>query len=109
MELMLDRREVMSELEGQNVEASFDQIVRHFMSDQLNNVSDLRKEGDNSFAFLEKSTLQLLLSHLLSGDRAPVENLTGQFELRVINELDDLIANNKVQFEEIMDYLKKLS
>jgi hypothetical protein len=97
----------MSELEEQKLEAGLEQIVRHFMKDQLRNVSDFRKEGDNSFAFLEKSTLHLLLSYLLSGDkRAPEENITGQFELRLIQELDDLIADNKVQFEEIIDYLK---
>ncbi|MEK5330882.1 hypothetical protein [Lysinibacillus sp. FSL W8-0992] len=97
----------MSEIEEQKLEAGLEQIVRHFMKDQLSNVTDFRKEGDNSFAFLEKSTLHLLLSYLLSGDkRAPEENITGQFELHLIKELDDLIADNKVQFEEIIDYLK---
>lgn len=44
----------MSEIEEQKLEAGLEQIVRHFMKDQLSNVTDFRKEGDNSFAFLEK-------------------------------------------------------
>ena len=100
----------MGELEEQKREIGLEQIVRQYMKDQLINVSDFKKEEDNSFAFLEKSTLQLLLASLLSGDkRVPVENGNGQFELSIVKQLDEMIEEMKVQFEEVMDLLKKLS
>lgn len=100
----------MSELEEQKREVGLEQIVRQYMKDQLINVSDFKKEEDNSFAFLEKSTLQLLLASLLSGDkRVPVENGNGQIELSMAKQLDEMIEETKVQFEEIIDLLKKLS
>ena len=106
----LYRRVKMSELEQQKLEVNLEQIVRQFMKNQLMNVSDGRKEEDNSFAFLEKSTLQLLLASLLSGDKRVVEEkVKGQSQTNVVKELDDLLENNKVQFEEILDYLKMLS
>ncbi|WP_339260412.1 hypothetical protein [Lysinibacillus sp. FSL K6-3209] len=100
----------MGELEEQKREIGLEQIVRQYMKDQLINVSDFKKEEDNSFAFLEKSTLQLLLASLLSGDkRVPVENGNGQIELSMAKQLDEMIEETKVQFEEIIDLLKKLS
>lgn len=100
----------MSELEEQKLEVGFEQIVRQYMKDQLINVSDFKKDEDNSFAFLEKSTLQLLLASLLSGNKGvPAENGGGQFELSIVKQLDELIEETKVQFEEIMNLLKKLS
>ncbi|TKI59479.1 hypothetical protein FC756_20905 [Lysinibacillus mangiferihumi] len=100
----------MSELEEQKLEVGLEQIVRQYMKDRLINVSDFKQEEDNSFAFLEKSTLQLLLASLLSGDkRVPVENGNGQFELSIVKQLDEMIEEMKVQFEEVMDLLKKLS
>ncbi len=100
----------MGELEEQKREIGLEQIVRQYMKDQLINVSDFKKEEDNSFAFLEKSTLQLLLASLLSGDkRVLVENGNGQFELSIVKQLDEMIEETKVQFEEVIDLLKKLS
>ena len=100
----------MSELEEQKLEVGLEQIVRKYMKDQLINDSDFKKEEDNSFAFLEKSTLQLLLASLLSGDkRVPAENGSGQIELSIAKQLDEMIEETKVQFEEVMDLLKKLS
>ncbi len=100
----------MSELEEQKLEVGLEQIVRQYMKDRLINVSDFIQEEDNSFAFLEKNTLQLLLASLLSGDkRVLVENGNGQFELSIVKQLDEMIEETKVQFEEVMDLLKKLS
>ena len=96
----------MRDLEEQK---GLEQIVRQFMKDQLKGVAELSKE-DNSFAFLEKSTLHLLLTYLLSQDKGvPEEQVNGQFELLVLKQLDDLIEDSKVQFEELMNLLKKLS
>lgn len=100
----------MSEIEQQKLELDLEQIVRQFMKNQLMNGSDIRKGEDNSFAFLEKNTLQLLLGSLLSGDKKVVEQKVDvQTRTNVVKELDNLLEENKVQFEDIIDYLKSLS
>lgn len=100
----------MSEIEQQKLELDLEQIVRQFMKNQLMNGSDIRKGEDNSFAFLEKNTLQLLLGSLLSGDKKVAEQKVDvQTRTNVVKELDNLLEENKVQFEDIIDYLKSLS
>ncbi|WP_409367239.1 hypothetical protein [Lysinibacillus sp. 38-6] len=100
----------MSEIEQQKLELDLEQIVRQCMKNQLMNGSDIRKGEDNSFAFLEKNTLQLLLGSLLSGDKKVAEQKVDvQTRTNVVKELDNLLEENKVQFEDIIDYLKSLS
>ncbi|MFJ7669158.1 hypothetical protein ACIQXI_18965 [Lysinibacillus sp. NPDC097195] len=100
----------MSEIEQQKLEVDLEQIVRQFMKNQLMNGLNIRKGEDNSFAFLEKNTLQLLLGSLLSGDNKVAEQKVDvQTQSTVVKELDDLLEENKMQFEDILDYLKSLS
>jgi len=106
----LYRRVKMSELEQQKLEVNLEQIVRQFMKNQLMNGSDIKMGEDNSFAFLEKNTLQLLLASLLSGDKKVAEQKVDvQSQWNIVKELDVLLEENKMQFEEILDYLKKLA
>ncbi|GLC89514.1 hypothetical protein [Lysinibacillus piscis] len=57
-------------------------------------------EGDNSFVYLEKHTLRLLLAHLLTGEKPTYTPNEG--------ELDQLLVESKVQFEEILQLLKEV-
>ncbi|EON71224.1 hypothetical protein [Lysinibacillus sphaericus] len=96
----------MSELDEQNVGMEH---IRQFMIAQLNKLPENSKEKDNSFAFLEKSTLNLLIAYLLSGEnRGKSEIVDEEFELWVLKQLDEILDVNKKQFEEIIDFLKKI-
>lgn len=78
-------------------------LTNGFMKDQ----PELLKEDDRSFVFLEKGTLNLLLAYVLSGERRKTtEEGNGEFELKILAELDQTIENNKKEFEEIMELLK---
>ena len=66
--------------------------------------------NDNSFAFLEKTTLNLLLAYLLSGEsRGKSEIANEEFELLILKQLDDIMDTNQKQFEEIIDLLRKIT
>ncbi len=97
----------MSELDEQDVGMEH---IRQFMKAQLNKLPENSKEKDNSFAFLEKSTLNLLIAYLLSGEsRGKSEIVDEEFELWVLKQLDEIMDANKKQFEEIIDFLKNIS
>lgn len=84
-------------------------ISSGFMKDQPSDVNEYTKEDDNSFVFLEKSTLNLLLAYMLSGERnKTVEKGNEEFELEIIAELNQTIEINKKEFEEIIGVLKEL-
>lgn len=84
-------------------------ISNGFMKDQPSDVNEYIKKDDNSFVFLEKSTLNLLLAYMLSGERnKTAEGGNEEFELKVIAELDRTIEINKKEFEEIIGVLKEL-
>ncbi|MEG0438954.1 MAG: hypothetical protein RR587_06915, partial [Solibacillus sp.] len=60
--------------------------------------------------FLEKSTLNLLLEHLLTGDKRNSNAvMNDQFGEVVMVKLDEMIENNQKEFEDIINTLKKLS
>ena len=60
-ELFRYRRIKMSEID----EMKDEQVIRQFMKDQLNDRKEDKQENDNSFIFLEKDTLNMLMNHLL--------------------------------------------
>ena len=96
----------MSELDEQDVGMEH---IRQFIKTQLNKLPENSKEKDNSFAFLEKSTLNLLIAYLLSGEiRGKSEIVDEEFELWVLERLDETMEDSKKQFEEIIDFLKKI-
>ena len=39
-------------------------VIRQFMKDQLNELAEDKQENNNSFVFLEKSTLNMVLTYL---------------------------------------------
>ncbi|MEK5233728.1 hypothetical protein MHB42_18700 [Lysinibacillus sp. FSL K6-0232] len=76
--------------------------IQQLITEQLN-----RRNGqDNSFAFLEKNTLNLLIAYLLSGENNSSEPIE---EAKLIQQLDELIEDSKAQFEEVIHLLKSYS
>ncbi|MEG0385219.1 MAG: hypothetical protein RR642_10735 [Solibacillus sp.] len=100
----------MSELNKQQIEGLMRGMMGEFMKEQLTHVKKSNNEENNSFVFFEKSTLNVLIDHMLSGEkRSSNEFVSDEFEVRVLAKLDEVIENNKREFEDIINKLKKLS
>lgn len=102
MEWAKHRRKTM----GDNEKQEFGSVIQQLVKEQLSR----RNEQDNSFAFLEKSTLQLLIASLVSGEKSQVEQIKNpQLEGKWMKQLDELLEETKEQFEEVVDLLKRYS
>ncbi len=102
MEWAKHRRKTM----GDNEKQEFGSVIQQLVKEQLSR----RNEQDNSFAFLEKSTLQLLIASLVSGEKSQVEQIKNpQLEGKWMKQLDELLEESKEQFEEVVDLLKRYS
>ena len=96
----------MSDRNKQEKEVLMGRMISEFMKGQLADLKEYSMEDNNSFAFLEKGTLNLLIAYMLSGEKRETNE---KFDRMVIAELDQVIENNKMEFEDIISYLKKLS
>ncbi|WP_107948703.1 hypothetical protein [Lysinibacillus parviboronicapiens] len=100
----------MSELDDKEQDVVMEHIIHQFLKEQRNKSPDNGKVNDNSFAFLEKTTLNLLLAYLLSGEsRGKSEIADEEFELLILKQLDDIMDTNQKQFEEIIDLLREIT
>lgn len=100
MELVQHRRIFMSEFEKMN-------YVNDLMREHLTNIS---QENNNSFAYLEKSTLNLLIAYLISDEKKkPLSINHKKIDSKIIKQLDKAIGDSKEQFEEVIRLLEKLS
>ncbi|MFJ7737015.1 hypothetical protein ACIQ2D_11810 [Lysinibacillus sp. NPDC097287] len=100
----------MSEIDEQEKDVLMRSLLNDFMKEQIAKLNDNSKKNNNSFAFLEKGTLNLLIGYLLSGEKNQITlKVNEEFEIKVVKELDEMIENNKKEFEEIISLLKNLS
>ncbi|MFJ6209476.1 hypothetical protein [Lysinibacillus sp. NPDC092081] len=98
----------MSEYENMN--RKIDSVIHQLMKEQLTNLPSYSNEENNSFAYLEKSTLNLLITYLISGEkRKAVEIGDEELEIKLIKQLDKMLEESKEQFEEVISLLEKLS
>jgi hypothetical protein len=103
----------MSEFENMN--QKIDSVLHQLMKEQLMNLPNNSKKENNSFAYLEKGTLNLLIAYLLSGEKRRTgeigheEIYNEELELKIMKQLDEMLEESKEQFEEVIDLLKKLS
>ncbi|MEY2373950.1 hypothetical protein [Lysinibacillus capsici] len=89
-----------------NEKQEFGSVIQQLVKEQLSR----RNEQDNSFAFLEKSTLQLLIAYLVSGENSHVDQLeNSKLEEKWMKQLDDLLEESREQLEEVVDLLKRYS
>ena len=73
-------------------------------------MGDRYEENDNSFMFLEKGSLNLLLAYLLFMTRqsaAPVQQEAFDTS-KLLAQLDDLIDDNKKEFEMLLDLFRSI-
>ena len=101
--------------ESENINQKIDSVLHQLMKKQLTNLPDYNNEENNSFAYLEKGTLNLLIAYLLSGEKGKSEKLVHEeiyneeLELKIMKQLDEMLEESKEQFEEVIDLLKKFS
>lgn len=92
-----------------------DNVIHQLIKKQLTNLPDYNHEENNSFAYLEKGTLNLLIAYLLSGEKSKSEEVgheeiyNEELEFKIMKQLDEMLEESKEQFEEVIDLLKKLS
>ena len=85
-------------------------ITQQFIKEQLANLSDYSSDKNNSFAFLEKGTLNLLIAYLISGEKPKKQEINNdEFDKQLVKQLDEVIKESKKQFEEVMSMLGKFS
>ena len=98
----------MSDIDGKEQELLVKHVIRQFMKDQLNELKEDKQENNNSFVFLEKSTLNMLIIYLLmNGERRTDEEVNEDSQVKILEELEQVIADNKKDFEEIITLLKE--
>ncbi|WP_285400013.1 hypothetical protein [Lysinibacillus sp. fls2-241-R2A-57] len=94
----------------ENMNQKKDSVVHQLMKERLDNLSNYSNEENNSFAYLEKGTLNLLITHLLSGEKRKVDEIGDEErEMKMLKQLDEMLEESKEQFEEVISLLKKLS
>jgi len=102
MEWVIHRRMKMSE--------KIDSVAHQLMKEQLANLPNYSNEENNSFAYLEKGTLNLLITHLIGGEKRKAEEIGDEeVEIKMIKQLDEMLEESKEQFEEVISLLKNLS
>ena len=57
-------------------------MIRQFMKDQLNELKEDKQENNNSFVFLEKSTLNMFILYLLRNEER--RKWRSEWEIRVL-------------------------
>jgi len=96
----------MSEIDDK--ELVMKHVIRQFMKDQLDELQEDKPENNNSFVFLEKSTLNMVLTYLfMNGERQNNGEVNEDSHMKILEELEQVIADNKEDFEEIIALLKE--
>lgn len=96
--------------ESENINQKIDSVVHQLIKEQLTNLSNYSNAKNNSFAYLEKGTLNLLLAYLMSGEKSKAEEIGDKgIEIKIIKQLDEMLEDSKEQFEEVISLLKKMS
>lgn len=90
------------------IELIMKHIIRQIMKDQFNEQTEDKQENNNSFIYLEKSTLNMLIMYMLmNGERRPDKEAKGDSDVKILEELEQAIMANKEDFEEIITLLKE--
>jgi len=97
----------MSEINKEERDLFMKRIFQIFMEEQFNEMKENHEESNNSFMFLEKSTLNILLMNMLIQDKSAIyEAVEKDDEMKVLEELEQLIIESKKEFEDIIIMLR---
>ena len=84
-------------------------IINQYVKEHFSDLKENLKENNNSFIFLEKSSLNLLLTSLLPMATNSTSIRNNEIaESTVIEKLDQLIAENKNEFDELLNTLREI-
>ena len=84
-------------------------IINQYVKEHFSDLKENLKENNNSFIFLEKSSLNLLLSSLLSMAKNSTSIGNNEIvESTIIEKLDQMIAENKKEFDELLNTLREI-
>lgn len=100
----------MNEINENDLELLVKRILSEFIEDQFNDLKEEKQEDNNSFIFLEKGTLNILLNYMLmNGKNLPHEEAEQDSgnEVKISEEIEQIIVDNKKEFEEILILLKE--
>ena len=100
----------MSDLDEKDQELLGKHVIHQFIKISLNDLKEDKQENNNSFIFLEKSTLNILMTSILMNtkSRTEEEGIRGESEAVLLKEIEQVIADNKKEFEEIIKLLKEV-
>ena len=91
-------------------ELPIEKILGQMMKGHITNVRENPQENNNSFIFLEKSSLNLLLTYLLSRPQNETSSLGyEEFEASAIEHLNQMINENEKEFNAIINLLKEVT
>ncbi|MGN7478298.1 hypothetical protein ACTHOQ_10600 [Solibacillus silvestris] len=101
----------MSHFEEVKEEAlPIEKILKHFMKQQFSTAEEDLQENNNSFIFLEKSSLNILLAYLLSNKKNEAsETADEKLELKALEKINQVIHDNEKQFKAIINLLKEVT
>lgn len=100
----------MSQLEDEQL-LLMEQMINQYIKGHFSNIKENSNENNNSFMFLEKGSLNLLLSYLLFMNRNtanPVEKEPLETST-LLAQLEDLMEDNKKEFEALMDLFRNIT
>ncbi len=91
-------------------ELPIEKIIGQIMKGHISNVKENPQENNNSFIFLEKSSLNLLLAYLLSGSKNEATHLVNEeSEARALEQLNQVMKENEGEFKAIINLLKEVT
>lgn len=80
------------------------------MKEHFSSIKDELRENNNSFIFLEKSSLNLLLAYLLSNNKYETSSpVNEEDEKKAVEKINQLINENEKEFREIIGLLKDMT
>ena len=98
----------MNDIDEKDQELLGKRVIHQFINNQLKDLKEEKQEDNNSFIFLEKSTLNLLMIYLLmNSSHKAVEEVREDNEA-IIKEIEQAMTENKKEFEEIIAKLKEV-
>lgn len=100
----------MNPFEEGEEELAIENILNQIMKGHISNIRGNPHENNNSFIFLEKSSLNLLLAYLLSGPQKETSPLVyEEVAASAIEHLDQVIHDNEKEFKAIIRLLKEVT
>jgi len=80
------------------------------MKEHFSSIKDELQDNNNSFIFLEKSSLNLLLAYLLSNNKYETSSpVNEEDEKKAVEKINQLINENEKEFQEIIGLLKDMT